>query len=77
MILSFVYECKDKYTGTKYHPGDRVDFPEKRAKEILSTGYAIEIKAEQTEEVEENTNEVKTTKKTTRGKKKANNWNFT
>lgn len=71
MILRFNAECKDKYTGAKYHIGDELVFPAERAREILSTGYAIEIKEGKTEEAKEEIEEVKTTKKTTRGRKKA------
>lgn len=71
MILRFNAECIDKYTSAKYHAGDRIEFPEKRAEEILATGYAIEIKEEKTDEVKEDIKEVKTTKKPTRTRKKA------
>lgn len=67
MILRFNSECKDKYTGAKYHAGDRIEFPEKRAEEILATGYAIAIE----EEIKEEKVEIKTTKKPTRTRKKA------
>lgn len=67
MILRFNSECKDKYTGAKYHAGDRIEFPEKRAEEILATGYAIAIE----EEIKEEKVGIKTTKKPTRTRKKA------
>ena len=58
--IKFIRECVDKNNGTKYHIGDELVFPVERAKEILATGYAIEV-----EEVE-----VKEIKKP-RGRKKA------
>lgn len=67
MILRFNAECIDKYNGAKYHAGDRIEFPEKRAEEILATGYAIAIE----EEIKEEKEEIKTTKKPTRTRKKA------
>lgn len=67
MVICFVSECKDQYTGAKYHAGDRIEFPEKRAEEILATGYAIAIE----EEIKEEKEEIKTTKKPTRTRKKA------
>lgn len=60
MKIKFIRECVDKNNGVKYHIGDELVFPIERAKEILLTGYAIEV-----EEVE-----VKETKKP-RGRKKA------
>ena len=60
MKIKFIRECVDKNNGTKYHIGDELVFPVERAKEILATGYAIEV-----EEVE-----VKEIKKP-RGRKKA------
>lgn len=71
MILRFNSECKDKYTGAKYHAGDRIEFPEKRAEEILATGYAIAIEEEIKKEIKEEKVEIKTTKKPTRTRKKA------
>lgn len=57
--LKFIKECVDKNNGTKYHIGDELVFTVARGKEILKTGYAIEIK----EEIKEN--------KKTKGRKKA------
>ena len=58
MKIKFLRECKDKYNGQLYQIGQELVFPVERAKEILSTGYAIEI-----EEVSE--------PKKSRGRKKA------
>lgn len=53
MKIKFLRECKDKNTGVKYKIGDELVFPAERAKEILNTGYAIEIKKEKTDETKE------------------------
>lgn len=53
MKIKFLSECKDKNTGVKYKIGDELVFPVDRAKEILSTGYAIEIKEEKTDETKD------------------------
>ena len=44
MKIKFIRDCTDKYTGKKYKIGDELVFPIDRAKEILETGYAIEVK---------------------------------
>ena len=46
MKIKFIRECADKNNGTKYHIGDELVFTVERAKEILATGYAIEIEEE-------------------------------
>ena len=49
MKIQFLKECKDKYNGTTYQIGQELVFSVERAKEILATGYAIEVKeAEET-----------------------------
>lgn len=46
MKLRFSCECVDKYNGKTYRRGCTYDFDEDRAKEILATGRADEVKEE-------------------------------
>lgn len=59
MKIKFIKECQDKYNGTYYKVNDIYEFEEKRANEILKSGYGEAVK------------EVKKTVETAPQKKKA------
>lgn len=45
MKIRFRITCRDKYTGVQYKKGSVRTFPEARAKEIIATGAATEVKS--------------------------------
>lgn len=44
MKIKFKCDCKDKHTKKQYRAGFEYDIEDVRAKEILATGYAEEVK---------------------------------
>lgn len=44
MKIKFIKECQDKYNGTYYKANDIYEFEEKRANEILKSGYGEVVK---------------------------------
>lgn len=44
MKIKFIKECQDKYNGTYYKANDIYEFEEKRANEILNSGYGEAVK---------------------------------
>lgn len=45
MRVRFSITCRDKYTGETYKKGAIRSFPDKRAKELIAEGVAVEVKA--------------------------------
>lgn len=46
MKIRFLIDCVDKHTGKPYKKGSVRTFPEARAKEIIATGAAKEVKSD-------------------------------
>lgn len=65
MKIKFIKECQDKYNGTYYSVNDIYEFEEKRANEILKSGYGEAVKEiKKTVEPKEETKPQQNKKKT-------------